>query len=234
MSKIDLKKAYWHIPLAKESRACTSFLTESHGLLQFKRLPMGMTDSGASFQSAVEKCLRGLDGVEPYIDDILIWGKTAAEHDDRVWAVFGRLNRDGFRVTEAKIHLARQQLSMLGQLLTVTDDGIEIIPDPERTEDILNIPPPTTLRKLQQFLGAANYFSSHIPHFATIAEPLFKLKRKKTNKFLWDDACNKAFETIKDAIASPKVLVPFDPSCQVHLTTDASLFGLGAVLSIER
>ncbi len=123
---------------------------------------------------------------------------------------------------------------MLGQLLTVTEDGLEIVLDPSRTKDVLNIPPPTTLRKLQQFLSASNYFSTHISHFASIAEPPFQLKRKKSSNFLWDDSCTKAFEAIKDAISSPKVLAPFDPTCPIHLMTDASLVGLRAVLSIKR
>ncbi|MCP4338300.1 MAG: RNA-directed DNA polymerase [Desulfobulbaceae bacterium] len=73
-SKIDLSKAYWHIPLTEESKPLTAFLTESHGLLMMERLPMGMSDSGAAFQRCVEEKLQGLEGVYPYMDDILIGG----------------------------------------------------------------------------------------------------------------------------------------------------------------
>ncbi|MCP3662572.1 MAG: hypothetical protein GY696_08775, partial [Gammaproteobacteria bacterium] len=228
---VELKKAYWHIVLDEESRHFTAFLTPSHGLLQFKRLRIGMMDSAACFQRAIEQSLSGLEGMVSFIDDILIWGDTKEQHDERVRATFGRLERDGFHVTEPKLLLERQQIPMLGQLLTVTENGTEIIPDPKRHQDFFKIPPPSNLKKLQQFLGAANYFSAYIPHFSSIAEQLFRLKRKKC-KFQWDDSCTKAFETIKDAIASPKVLVPFDPQCPAHLTTDASL--VGPVLSIKR
>ncbi len=141
-SKIDLTKAYWHIKLAEESQYLTTFNTESHGLVMFCRLPMGLTDSGACFQQAVEEKLQGLDGVYPYLDDILISGKTQVEHDSRVRAVFQRLAQNNFRVKETKTILAMQTISMLGHILTVTDSGLQITPDPSRSQSVLNLPTP--------------------------------------------------------------------------------------------
>ncbi|MCP4338301.1 MAG: hypothetical protein GY799_05300, partial [Desulfobulbaceae bacterium] len=109
---------------------------------------------------------------------------------------------------------------------------MEITPDPERCQPILDIPRPKTIKELQWFLGMAGYFTSYIPHLATLTEPLLQLKRKRS-EFIWTDQCTTACEAVKKKIASPPILVPFDTSAPVHLTTDASLVGLGAVLSIE-
>ncbi|MCP4365213.1 MAG: RNA-directed DNA polymerase, partial [Planctomycetes bacterium] len=79
LSKLDLSKGYWHINLAKESQPLTAFITPSHGLLQFTRLPMGMIGSGAVFCHTLEQTLRGLNGVDSYINDILIHGKMKEE-----------------------------------------------------------------------------------------------------------------------------------------------------------
>ncbi|MCP3668385.1 MAG: RNA-directed DNA polymerase, partial [Gammaproteobacteria bacterium] len=138
-SKIDLTKAYWHIPLDEKSKPLTAFVTESHGPLQFCKLPMGLTDSGASFQCAVEKALDGVENTSSYIDDILVWGRTQKEHDKALRAVFTRLRDYNFRVRGPKLVLSVQSIDMLGQLLTVTDSGLEIKPDPDRVKSILQI-----------------------------------------------------------------------------------------------
>ncbi len=53
-SKLDMKSSYHHVTLNKDSRHLTAFITQSHGLLQYCRMPMGLTDAGAVFQIAVE------------------------------------------------------------------------------------------------------------------------------------------------------------------------------------
>ena len=233
LSKLDAVKAYWHIALAEKSRYLTAFNTESHGLLQYARLPMGMTDSAASFQKAIEHCLQGIDNVAPYIDDILVWGADQAEHDAALYKVVERLNRDGFRLSAKKCKLSRTQLTMPGQRLTVTESGLDMQPDPSRTTDLREAPAPRNLKEIHRFLGMATYFSPYIPHFATIAEPLFRLKRKGI-KFEWTTECEAAFQEIKSKVTQPEVLVPYDPECPVHVQTDASCVGLGACLMIER
>ncbi len=86
-SKTDLTKAYWHIPLSEDSKHLTAFMTESHGLLQFMRLPIDLTDSGASLQKRLWKknCTGYTEFFSISIDDILVGGKTGEEHDARVY-----------------------------------------------------------------------------------------------------------------------------------------------------
>ena len=194
---------------------------------------MRMTNSAASFQAAVEKCLEGEVGAPSYIDDVLIWGDTQEQHDQRICSVYKRLEDEGFRVQESKLILAKERISMLRTILNAINFGLEITPDPDRTKDFLNLPTPANLKKLQQFLGAANYFATYIPHFSSMAEPLFNLKLKHRN-FEWTPDCESSFQKIKATVASPQVLVLYDPACPIHLTTDASTVGLGAMLSIEK
>ena len=149
---------------------------------------MRMTNSAASFQAAVEKCLEGEVGAPSYIDDVLIWGDTQEQHDQRICSVYKRLEDEGFRVQESKLILAKERISMLRTILNAINFGLEITPDPDRTKDFLNLPTPANLKKLQQFLGAANYFATYIPHFSSMAEPLFNLKLKHRN-FEWTPDC---------------------------------------------
>ncbi|MCP3661003.1 MAG: RNA-directed DNA polymerase [Gammaproteobacteria bacterium] len=98
-SNLDLSQAYHHIVLHPDSRPLTAFLTESHGFCQFKCMPMGMTDSGPILQRQVERCLAGLQGVHPYVDDIFIHGRTRQEHDQRLRLAIRSRLRNLWRAT---------------------------------------------------------------------------------------------------------------------------------------
>ncbi len=76
-------KAYHHIPLASETQPLmlTMMLL---GPRQYVKLPLGLKDSGAAFQCAIHKTLKDCPGVVPYVDDILIYGKTKLEHDQNL------------------------------------------------------------------------------------------------------------------------------------------------------
>ncbi|MCP4364538.1 MAG: RNA-directed DNA polymerase, partial [Planctomycetes bacterium] len=117
LTKLDLSKGYWHINLAKESRPLTTFITPSHGLLQFTRLPMGMIDSSAVFCRAMEQTLRGLNGVDSYIDDILIHRRTKAEHDWNLLSICSTLENAGFCLNKKKVLICKTTLPMLGSIL---------------------------------------------------------------------------------------------------------------------
>ena len=54
---------------------------------------------------------------------------------------------------------------------------------------------------------------------------------EKNRKWVWSDACQKAFENVKQLIPSEPVLTHYDPKAPVRLACDASPYGLGAVFS---
>ena len=71
VSKIDLSKGYWQIPLADSARPMTAFATEL-GLMQFRVLPFGLQGAPAAFLRMMRKVLAGLNDVKNYIDDIVV------------------------------------------------------------------------------------------------------------------------------------------------------------------
>ncbi|MCP3666896.1 MAG: DDE-type integrase/transposase/recombinase [Gammaproteobacteria bacterium] len=229
-SKLDIAKAYFHVELAPESRPLTAFLSDSHGLCQFKRLPMGLTDSGAVFQKQVELTLAGEEGVDAYVDDILIRGKTRKEHDERLRKALAKLEERDFRLQKHKLLIAKTEVPFTGHLITSSPSGTVIKPDPKNGEAIRELNPPTDIAGIRQFNGCCNYYSPFIRDFAELSEPL-RLRTRKNATFSWDEQCQTAFDVLKSRITSPEVLVPFNPNLPTFLTTDASDVGLGAVLS---
>ena len=112
----------------------------------------------------------------------------------------------------------------------VSSAGIE--PDPAKTDKINKFPTPTDATSVRRFLGLASYYRRFVPNFSVIAAPLNQLT-KKNAQFEWTENCKISFERLKSALMSAPVLVypRFGPGNTFILEMDASIVGLGAVLS---
>jgi len=72
ISTFDAKSGYWQIPLAKEHRWLTAFITQD-GLYEWLRMPFGLKNAGATFVRAVRSMLRPIrDFADSYVDDIKV------------------------------------------------------------------------------------------------------------------------------------------------------------------
>ncbi|KMQ98329.1 hypothetical protein RF55_1302 [Lasius niger] len=91
---------------------------------------------------------------------------------------------------------------------------------------------PRSVKQIRQFLGLAGYFRKFVENFATIAEPLTRLTKKDT-PWLWEDAQEQTFHTIKDKLTTRPVLAIFNPDRRTEVHTDASAIGVGAILLQE-
>ncbi len=101
---------------------------------------------------------------------------------------------------------------------------------PSKVKAIIEAPIPKDLTELRAFLGLLNYYSKFIKNSSHKLHPLNNLLKKK-QKWEWTAACSKAFREAKEELASPKLLLHYDPDLPIRLATDASSYGLGAVLS---
>lgn len=88
---------------------------------------------------------------------------------------------------------------------------------------------PRSVKQVRQFLGLVSYFRKFVENFATIAEPLTRLTRKNTS-WSWEDAQERAFQTIKGKLTTRPVLAIFDPDKPTEVHTDANTIGIGAIL----
>ena len=108
-SKIDLTEGFWNIRLAKESRHYTGFAVKG-GSYMWKRMPMGLTNSPATFQRVIEETLRGFDAfAQPYIDDVVIFSKTFEEHTEHIEAVIKALCDRGFMLKLPNVNFAQRR-----------------------------------------------------------------------------------------------------------------------------
>lgn len=225
---MDLSQGYYQVELEEASRPCTAFITPDGKHYQMKRLPMGLNVSPSAFSRIMALALAGLTGMMclVYLDDLVIFSKTAREHERDLEEVFHRLRKVRLQVHPEKSHFFRRTVIFLGY--KISENGVET--DPEKCEKIRNFPQPRTKKELQQFLGLANFYRQFVKNFAELATPLTALTRKRV-KYIWSDECEKGFRELKAQLCGPRVLAfpNFDKEFVVH--TDASKHSLGAVLS---
>ena len=92
VTKFDLLKGFWQVPLTDRAREISAFVTPD-GLFQYKVMPFGMKNSPASFQRMINEITSGLDGCEAYIDDVILCSDTWEEHIKLMRKFFKRLSK---------------------------------------------------------------------------------------------------------------------------------------------
>ncbi|GBG91821.1 hypothetical protein CBR_g53712 [Chara braunii] len=157
-----------------------------------------------------------------YLDDILVFSKTLQEHQGHLRQVLEKLREANFKINK-KCMWAKTQVLYLGHVL---EDGIK----PEDNKiTVIDWSMPRTLTELRSFLGLANYYRKLVRNFSTIVAPLRSLLKKEAI-WQWDKDCTSALKKLKRALIEYPVLKVADPSLPFVVTTDASQYGIGAVL----
>ncbi|GFT57477.1 hypothetical protein TNCV_4515621 [Trichonephila clavipes] len=85
-STIDLRNGFFHVPVNKQSRPYTSFVTQN-GQFQFLKMPFGLSTCPSTFHRFINTVFRDLvvQGIVlPYMDDILILAKNESEAIERL------------------------------------------------------------------------------------------------------------------------------------------------------
>ncbi|XP_035266158.1 uncharacterized protein LOC118223565 isoform X2 [Anguilla anguilla] len=228
LSTLDLTRGYWQVPLTPQAKEKTAFVTPD-GLFQYRVLPFGVHGAPATFQRLMDQVLRPHQKyAAAYLDDIVVHSADWETHLGRLEAVLGALREAGLTANATKCRLGLEEADYLGY--TVGRGCVK--PQPTKVEAIATWPKPQTQKQVRTFLGLVGYYRQFIPNFAAIAAPLHDLTSKsRSNRVSWTEEADAAFETLRQALCSEPVLVTpaFDQT--FVLQTDASLVGIGAVLS---
>ena len=249
-TSFDLAQGYLQMPVEEADIPKTAFRAGSSGLYEFTHMPFGLSNSGSSFCCLMEMCLGDQQFVTLllYLDDICIFAASIDEMLDHIELVFKWLEDFNLKIKPKKCHFFQHSVIFLGHVLSA--EGISA--NPEKVEKVKNWPVPTNPKELRSFLGLASYYHRFILKFAAIAKCLHQLvgpanhqkaKKNKTNiepvaesqlnrqTFLWTGKHQEAFDLLKACLTSVPVLGYPDFNHPFELEMDASLQGLGAVLS---
>ena len=225
-TSLDMRGAYNLIRMKEGEEWKTAFRTR-YGLYEYRVMPFGLTNAPASCQRMINEQLHEyLDiFVVAYLDDILIFSKTEAEHIEHVKKVLAKLEKARLLLKPEKCEFHKEELAFLGYI--VGRNGIRM--DQGKVQAVLEWPAPTTIKETQAFLGFANFYRRFIEGYSRVAKPLTELT-KKDQGFKWTEEARRAFEELKARFTTAPILATFDPERKIILETDASDFAIGACL----
>ena len=172
------------------------------------------------------KILSWLKGVKCYLDYVIIYGSSQEEHDTNLKAVMKRIQEAGLQLNKEKCLFSQTTLTFLGHRLS--PEGLQ--PSDGHVTAILNVPAPTDAATLHSFLGLSVWYSKFIPNYASLVESMRDLLRKNTT-FKWNDEAQESFDQVKNMVVNSPALKLFDPNKPTVVSTDASDYGFGAVLT---
>ncbi|XP_041654997.1 uncharacterized protein LOC121517360 [Cheilinus undulatus] len=254
-SMMDLTSGFYNLPMHEEDKKYTAFTTPL-GLHEYNRMPQGLCNNPASFMRMMLSIFGDLNfsSLLCYLDDLLVFAPTEQEALIRLEVVLKRLRVQNLKLSPKKCHFSRLSVKFLGHIV----DGNGVAVDPEKVEVIVKMSKKDlmesdgctpSVRRLKSFLGMVFYYQRFIPNCSSIAKPLFALtagqkRRGKGGKSKqnpgvfrklkpadWTDDCELAFLSLKEKLLNCGVLTHPDFSRPFILSIDASLDGLGAVMS---
>lgn len=227
-SIIDLKSGFHQIEMDPDSRAKTAFSTPNYHL-EFNRLPFGLKNSPATFQRLMDNILRGVANEYccVYLDDIIVYSVSLAEHLARLEKVFQRLRKANLKIQLDKTEFLRTEIAYLGHV--ITPEGVK--PNPDKIKAILNYPLPTTATEIKSFLGLLGYYRKFIKDFARITKPMTSCLRKGSKIDINCPEYRECFLKCQALLTNEPILQYPDFQRPFRLTCDASNVAIGCVLS---
>jgi len=227
VSKFDLLKGYWQVPLTERAKELSAFVTPD-GLSRYLVMLFGMKNASATFQRMINGVISGLDGCDAYIDDVVVHSNTWEQHVTQLKSFLRRVKEANLTVNLVKSEFCQARVVFLGH---VVEQG-EVKPVAAKVQAIVEFPAPTNKYKLTRFLGMSGYYRKFCQNFSVVAEPFTRLL-KKNEPFNWSRDCQSSFSKIKTLLLSVPVLMAPNFDKPFKLMVDASDVGSGAVLLQE-
>ena len=153
-----------------------------------------------------------------YTDDILITGRTTAEHIENLWMVLHHLREYGLKLKQSKCEFFAKDLEFLGH--RISPESVKLTA--ERIAGIRDAPARTSKQELQSFLGMLAYNARFLPDVSHTLHPLNQLLQKNAC-WTWTSVYHRAFDTTaKQLHSSDRALAHYEFNRPIKLFCDAS------------
>jgi len=161
-TKLDLASGYHQVQVHSDDCHKTAFIAPD-GFYEYKVIPFGLANVPATFMRMMHKILHPhCQNAIVYLDDVLIFSRTLAEHKVHVEGVLQALRNVHLRLSEAKCVFGTLEMSFVG--FRVNKQGIHT--EKKKVRAVQDWPTPRTPMELRSFLGLAGYYRKFVPKFA--------------------------------------------------------------------
>jgi hypothetical protein len=191
-------------------------------------MPFGLCNAPGTFQHYMNDTFRDMldKFLIVYLDDLLIYSDSLAEHKQQVRMVLERLREAKLYLKPSKCEFHKEEVVFLGYV--IGPNGVRM--DPSKVAAITTWPIPHSVHDIRVFLGLANFYRRFIRNFSKIVSPITSLLRKNS-KFKWTPAAQEAFDRLSTSFTTAPILKHFNHTLPVVLEADASDYAVGAVIS---
>uniref|UniRef100_A0AC35GTQ6 Uncharacterized protein n=1 Tax=Panagrolaimus sp. PS1159 TaxID=55785 RepID=A0AC35GTQ6_9BILA len=224
-SQLDFSDAYHQMELDEDSQELSTVSTPD-GLFRYKRLGFGIKNAVSDFQETMDSMLDDIPSAASYLDDVLVFSTSVAEHKKALRRVLARITEWGFKLNPKKCKFFRSSIKFLGKLI----DASGIRPDPEKVAAIQRMSEPVDVKSLRSFLGLVNYYQTFVSGFRQLREPLDDLLKNDAT-WSWTSKEQSAFDGIIKKLSEECLLTHYDPRLPITVAADASQNGMGGVIS---
>ena len=234
-TELDLANAYHQILLAAGSWHITYFTNPGGDFTFWKRLFFGPKGAVTHFQMVMELVVSDCSPhitVIVYVDNIIIASNSVKQHCRDVVEIIHLLTNAGLKLKPKKCKLCYKTIQFMGSIV----DGERRCVDFKKVTAFKEMKRPKTGKEVQSLLGFTNFLRNYIPLYSCVFGPIEKLRNvKKISDEEWESSGAKdAFEAAKEILSSSPVLHNPDFDLEFFVETDASQYGVGAVLYQER
>ena len=147
------------------------------------------------------------------------------DHDVALTNLLETARKNNIHLNYDKLAYKKTEVEFFGEMYTT--DGCK--PAQSKVTAIVEMPPPTSKKQVQSFIGMINYLSKFSARLSELAEPIRELCKDKV-PFNWGPEHQAAFKQMKHEIVRAPILAYYNPKKETVLQTDASIKGLGACL----
>ncbi len=203
LSKLDLTAGFHQIEVEEDSMPFTSFVCPM-GKFMYCRMPFGLKNAPAIFQSAVEEVLKPVSGMSRnYIDDVIVFSEDWCSHLRDVKSVIECLGKAGLRIKRRKCEFGRRYLEYLGHQV-----GCGMVAVPEaRVRAMADFRRPVTKKQLRSFLGSMSYYRKFIDGFAGMSSVLTPaVSLSSPARVVWTEEMSASFTRLRESLCQRVVL----------------------------
>ncbi|GJU72805.1 reverse transcriptase domain-containing protein [Tanacetum coccineum] len=197
-------------------------------------MPFGLKNAGATYQRLVDKAFdrQISQNLEIYVDDLVIKIHTETELLRDIEETFRTLRKINMKLNPKKCTFRAAEGMFLRYM--ISPEGIKLCPD--KTEAVLQLPSPRTIKEVQSLNGKLASLNRFLSKSAEKSLPLFKTLKKCIEKsdFHWTPEAEQAFKQLKQHLAKLPMLVAPKPKEEQMMYLSASYGAISVVLMTER